>query len=166
MPMRYLSCWQIRLRLPMVWVLQEAFVPLWHQVTGASRISLDKFKEFCYQFLDNIDPSRRTFIVAKTDTIAHLSSFRGMKHRLLELLSAEWRFRLALKIRGCSWAVCHPLWTISSSSESSIALHGILRALRGYCYWNRAPKTVMPIATGRMQEICCSHASGWGTVVW
>ena len=62
-------------------------------VTGASRISLDKFGEFCYQFLDNIDQVE--LYIGKTDTIAHLNSFRGMKHRLLELLSAEWRFRLA-----------------------------------------------------------------------
>ena len=76
MPMRYLS-WQIRLRLPMVLSLAEAF--LYHYgigVTGASRISLDKFGEFCYQFLDNIDQVE--LYIGKTDTIAHLNSFRGM----------------------------------------------------------------------------------------
>ncbi|MBF0899502.1 MAG: glycosyltransferase family 2 protein, partial [Atopobium sp.] len=62
-------------------------------VTGASRISLDKFGEFCYQFLDNIEQTE--LYIGKADNAAYVRSFEGMKHKLMELLIGDWKSRLA-----------------------------------------------------------------------
>ena len=62
-------------------------------VTGASRISMDQFGQFCYQFLDNIDQTE--LYIGKTDNVAYLRAFEGMKHKLMELLIGDWRSRLA-----------------------------------------------------------------------
>ena len=62
-------------------------------VTGSSRISMDQFGQFCYQFLDNIDQTE--LYIGKTDNVAYLRAFEGMKHKLMELLIGDWKSRLA-----------------------------------------------------------------------
>lgn len=62
-------------------------------ITGTSRISIDQFAQFCYQFMDNIDQTE--IYCNQNPSDVRYSSLEGMKNKLVELLIADWKERIS-----------------------------------------------------------------------
>ena len=88
-----------------------------------------------------------------------------MKHRLLELLSAEWRFRLAPEDQE---AALEPFAILFGPS---VAARELYRFVRDIAYEAIATGTELPEDSDAYRyrtyakKYAALHASGWGTVV-